>query len=144
MIAPTPKVGMRFVHARILDENNQPAPCSVSAVREGVVYYKVGDERKAKEYVTLERWPRICARVLVTAKTTAEPVEWSVVERGIAGGKITFRIGSQMFALWYEPDDDADRAKMADNLRYALSQLSAFTPGGKTASKQQAEPTGIT
>jgi hypothetical protein len=36
----------------------------VSAVREGVVYYKVGDERKAKEYVTLERWPRICAKTV--------------------------------------------------------------------------------
>lgn len=56
----TPKPGDRFLHARILDQNNNPAQCYVSAVRQGVVYYRVGDEKKAKEYVTFERWPLIC------------------------------------------------------------------------------------
>jgi hypothetical protein len=55
-----PKVGSRFLHSRILDAGNKPALCTVSAVRQGVVYYRVGDERKAKEYVTLDRWPVIC------------------------------------------------------------------------------------
>lgn len=58
MISPT--IGARFLHARILDDQNKPAACTISAIRQGVIYYKVGDERKAKEYVTLDRWPAIC------------------------------------------------------------------------------------
>jgi hypothetical protein len=56
----SPTLGAKFLHARILDENNKPAACTVSAIRQGVIYYKVGDERKAKEYVTFARWPTIC------------------------------------------------------------------------------------
>jgi hypothetical protein len=58
-----PTLGLQFAHARILDENNRPAVCTVSAIRQGVVYYRVGEERKAKEYVALARWP-IIARPL--------------------------------------------------------------------------------
>lgn len=67
------------------------------------------------------------------------PVDWSVAERGIAGGKITFSIGSQTFALLYEPDDDEDRAQMAGNLRHALARLSTLTPAVKTAGTITAE-----
>ena len=56
-----PRIGLRFLHARILDgPTNQPALCTVSAIRQGVVYYRVGDERKASEYVPLEGWPTVC------------------------------------------------------------------------------------
>lgn len=58
-----PKVGLAFIHTRILDENMQPARCTVSAVRDGVIYYRVGDEKKAKEYVTLDRWAKIARDV---------------------------------------------------------------------------------
>jgi hypothetical protein len=54
-----PKRGLQFLHARILDDAGNLALCIVTAIRDGVVYYKVGDERKAKEYVTLDRWPMI-------------------------------------------------------------------------------------
>lgn len=59
-----PKIGMRFVHARWLDEHNRPAACTVSAIRQGVVYYKVGDERKARQCVEIERWPSIVRATL--------------------------------------------------------------------------------
>ena len=54
-----PVIGARFLHARILDEKNKPAACTISAIRQGVIYYKVGDEKKAKEYVSQERWPLV-------------------------------------------------------------------------------------
>lgn len=53
-----PYVGMRFWHRTILDGAN-PAMYVVTAIREGVIYYKQPLERKAKEYCTPERWPRV-------------------------------------------------------------------------------------
>lgn len=66
-MTPDPVRGLRFVHARLLGEDNRPAECVVTAARDGVVYYRRTDERAAKEYCTLTRWPQVCASVLTGA-----------------------------------------------------------------------------
>lgn len=67
-----PVVGLRFLHARIINQDGSPAICTVSAVRQGCVYYRVGDEAKAKEFCTLERWPMVCKAVL-PPKSSGDP-----------------------------------------------------------------------
>lgn len=59
-----PKRGMRFIHARILNPDKSPAECTVTSVRQGAVWYKVGDESKAHEWADILRWPKICKEVL--------------------------------------------------------------------------------
>jgi hypothetical protein len=54
-----PQVGQRFLHRRVLDQANKPAVYVVTLIRSGVVYYKQPDERKGKEYCTLERWSAV-------------------------------------------------------------------------------------
>lgn len=44
------KRGDKFIHARWLDENNQPVLCVVTKVAQGVIYWKQEGERKAKHY----------------------------------------------------------------------------------------------
>jgi hypothetical protein len=59
-------VGLRFRHKRIID-NDDPtrgAVCTVSSIRRGMIYYVVGDEKRAREYVTPERWDRVCGDLL--------------------------------------------------------------------------------
>lgn len=59
-----PRIGLRFVHRRILDENNRPAVYEVTAIQQGVIYIRMDGERKAKEWVTLDRWNVVCGEVL--------------------------------------------------------------------------------
>lgn len=44
------KRGDVFIHQKWLDENYQPCRCVVTAVRQGVVYWKQEGEKKAKMY----------------------------------------------------------------------------------------------
>jgi len=48
------KRGDKFIHARFLDEKNQPLRCEVTRVAKGLVYWKAEGERKAKYYFSLE------------------------------------------------------------------------------------------
>lgn len=57
-----PQVGLKFLHRRILGTDNKPAEYVVTAIRQGVVYYKQPSERKAKEYCDLARWPAVFGR----------------------------------------------------------------------------------
>lgn len=49
------KRGDKFIHAKWLDDKNQPLVCEVTRVAQGVVYWKVEGERKARHYFPLER-----------------------------------------------------------------------------------------
>lgn len=55
-----PKRGMKFVHKRLIGDE----VCVVSRVADGVVYYKVGDERKAKNYIPVKDFHKYVARVI--------------------------------------------------------------------------------
>ena len=49
------KRGDIFVHAQWLNAKNEPLVCEVTAVRQGVVYYKeAGTPGKAKDYFPVE------------------------------------------------------------------------------------------
>lgn len=56
-----PKIGLRFLHRHYLNADNSPMRFTVTAVRQGVVYYRADGESKAKEFCTLDRWPKIFA-----------------------------------------------------------------------------------
>jgi hypothetical protein len=56
----TPYVGMVFLHKRVLDGNYQPARYTVTKIAQGVVYYKQGDERKAKQFCPIEDFSKYC------------------------------------------------------------------------------------
>lgn len=43
------RVGMKFLHKRVLDENNQPAVYVVTKIQGGIIYYKQPAEKKAKQ-----------------------------------------------------------------------------------------------
>lgn len=44
------RIGQKFRHKKVLDENNQPALCRITARRWGQVHYVVGDEPRSKNY----------------------------------------------------------------------------------------------
>ena len=44
------KRGTKFIHKRWLDDKSQPLVCEVTRVAQGVVYWKVEGERKARQY----------------------------------------------------------------------------------------------
>lgn len=48
------KRGDKFIHAKWLNENNQPLRCEVTKVAQGVVYWKVEGERRARQFFPLE------------------------------------------------------------------------------------------
>lgn len=48
------KRGDKFIHARFLDDKNQPLRCEVTRVALGLVYWKAEGERKAKYFFRLE------------------------------------------------------------------------------------------
>lgn len=55
-----PRVGLQFSHRRVVDSNGKPAAYVVTAIRQGTVWFKQPDERKAKECCPIESWDRIC------------------------------------------------------------------------------------
>lgn len=57
------KRGMRFVHTRALGTNNEPLVMRVTAIRQGVIYYKC-DDGKGSWYVAKDRFPDIVKEVL--------------------------------------------------------------------------------
>jgi hypothetical protein len=50
--------GDRFIHARVLTEDYRPAVCTISKIAQGVVYYRVGGEKKARNYFPIEQAAR--------------------------------------------------------------------------------------
>lgn len=53
------KVGDRFLHARLLrDDYRTPQECRITAIRQGVVYYKPVDGG-GSEYIEIEKFPNI-------------------------------------------------------------------------------------
>ena len=60
-----PRIGLRFLHRRVVDSNGKPATYVVTAIRQGVVWYKQPDERKAKECCLYGSWASICLEPLL-------------------------------------------------------------------------------
>lgn len=52
------KRGDKFIHARWLDENNQPLRCEVTRVARGLVYWKAEGEIRARQYFPLSEAER--------------------------------------------------------------------------------------
>ena len=53
------KKGAKFLRSRVLAEDNLPAICTISKIDRGVVYYRVGNESKSRNYFPVEdaaRW----------------------------------------------------------------------------------------
>lgn len=48
------KRGDKFTHARWLDKSNQPLQCVVTAVRNGVVYWRAHDGIKSRQWFPIE------------------------------------------------------------------------------------------
>lgn len=50
--------GVRFLHSKWLDEANQPALCTISKVALGVIYYRIGDSKRARDCFPVEETSR--------------------------------------------------------------------------------------
>jgi hypothetical protein len=59
-MTPRAVVGLVFVHGYWLDTDNRPIVCNVSAIRQGRIYYRMGNQTRATEFCTLDRWPMVC------------------------------------------------------------------------------------
>jgi hypothetical protein len=55
----TPKLGARFFHKTWRDTNGQPLVYQVTALRDGGAYIRADGEKKAKEFVALDRWAKV-------------------------------------------------------------------------------------
>lgn len=58
------KRGDKFIHAKWLDEKNQPLVCEVTKVARGLVYWKGEGERKAKYFFALEETTKYVKEML--------------------------------------------------------------------------------
>lgn len=59
------KVGMKFLHRRVLNEKNAPALYVVTKIECGSVYYKQPDEKKAKEWCEPKDFFRnVCLKIV--------------------------------------------------------------------------------
>lgn len=54
-----PRVGLRFLHKYWTDNQGQPLVYEVTAIRRGSAYIRLLGENKAKESVSLDRWPQV-------------------------------------------------------------------------------------
>jgi hypothetical protein len=58
------KRGDKFIHAKWLDDKNQPLRCEVTRVAKGLVYWKAEGERKAKHFFSAEESTKYVKEVL--------------------------------------------------------------------------------
>ena len=59
-----PKRGTRFVHTYWTDTNNAPLSAIVTAVRQGLIYYRLEGQSKARQFVAMDEWPKIVKTLL--------------------------------------------------------------------------------
>ena len=58
------KRGDKFLHAKWLDDKNQPLRCEVTKIAQGVAYWKGEGERKAKHYFPVDEAAKYVKEVL--------------------------------------------------------------------------------
>lgn len=64
--------GTRFLHSRVLNSQYQPQECVVTAVRQGVVYWRCADSKKAKDYFPVEQSSRYVKQLVSAAPPAPE------------------------------------------------------------------------